>query len=387
VNVKQNGSSSCSTKSSAVYATGPFWQVLKRDFLQWLWYRPFRNLKEGKNAEVKQFRASVWWKAVRYHFVPPSIFPAVLGTMVAWEKDHTFYLFYFLFVLIGVIINHVALNMADDYFDYKHAVDRSKPEDKNPYTGGSGTLSAGSIKPSAMLRAFCLCFLVTIAIGLFLTSVRGVPVLLFGVLGVFCSVFYTAPPISFSHYGLGEIGLLVNFGTTIGLGSYFVQTQRIGIEAFVATLPLGIMLFSMIVINEIPDYQNDRLAGKLTLVARYGKRKGVKLYVASWACTYAVITLASLSGTMPLLSLVGLVSVPLSFRSIQTLRKHFENPVALAPANLDMIRAHSLTSLGLIIAYSITGILNRADVFQLLSILLLLGVAYTPAFFEMRRPK
>jgi 1,4-dihydroxy-2-naphthoate octaprenyltransferase len=70
------------------------------------------------------------------------------------------------------------------------------------------------------------------------------------------------------------IGQLINFGTSIGLGSYFVQTQQIGLEAFVATLPMGIMLFSMIVINEIPDYQEDRLAGKLTLVARYGKRIG-----------------------------------------------------------------------------------------------------------------
>jgi 1,4-dihydroxy-2-naphthoate octaprenyltransferase len=289
--------------------------------------------------------------------------------------------------MVGVVFNHVALNMADDYFDYKHAVDKLKPEEKNPYTGGSGTLGSGLIKPPAMFKAFTLCFLITIAIGLFLTATRGIPVLLFGLFGVFCSVFYTAPPINFSHYGLGEIGQLINFGTTIGLGAYFVQTQSIGFEAFVATLPMGIMLFSMITINEIPDYQEDKLAGKLTLVARYGKRSGIKLYIASWACTYAVIILGALSGVMPLLTLLALASMPLAFRSIGILRRNFENPMALAPANLDMIRAHSLTSFGLIAAYAISGIVNGADAVQLLFILLLLAAVYVPALLAMRKPK
>ena len=52
---------------------------------------------------------------------------------------------------------------------------------------------------------------------------------------------------------------------------------------------MGIMLFSMIVINEIPDIEEDRAAGKLTLVARFGKQTGIKLYIASWVCTYGVI--------------------------------------------------------------------------------------------------
>jgi 1,4-dihydroxy-2-naphthoate octaprenyltransferase len=328
----------------------------------------------------------VWWKALRYHFVPPSIFPATLGSMVAWAIDHTFNPLYFLLVLAGVIINHVALNMADDYFDYKHAVDQSNPAEKNPYTGGSGTLSSGQVTPQAMFKAFVLCFSVTIAIGLFLTFARGLPILLFGLIGVFCSIFYTAPPVSFSHHGLGELGLLINFGTILGLGAYFVQTQTIGVEAFLATLPFGIMLFSMIVINEIPDYQEDRAAGKLTLVARYGKRSGVKLYVASWMCTYAVIVSGVLLQIMPAETLLGLVSLPLVLRSMLTLRRNFENPQALAPANLDMIRAHSLTSFGLIAAYAIVGVSNGADLWQLLTILLALMFSYTPALLAMRRP-
>jgi len=226
-----------------------------------------------------------------------------------------------------------------------------------------------------------------VAIGVYLTIARGLAVLLFGLIGVFCSVFYTAPPISFSHHGLGELGQLVSFGTVIGLGSYFVQTQKLTIEAFVATLPLGIMLFSMIVINEIPDYYEDRHAGKLTLVARFGKRNGVKLYVASWICTYSVIICGVLLRVLPFTTLIALVSTFPAFRSIKILGANYEDPVKLAPANLNMIMAHAITSFGLILAYLIQGILNRTDYFELFFILLLLSVLYVPATLALRKPR
>ncbi len=326
----------------------------------------------------KRTKLSVWWQAFRYHYIPPSIFPATLGSLVGWAVDKRFSPWYFLLVLIGVIINHMGLNMTDDYFDYKHSVDHLKPGEKNPYTGGSGTLTSGLIIPKSMFEAFILCYLATTAIGIYLTIERGLLVLALGLFGLFCSIFYTAPPIHYSHYGLGELGLLINFGTTIGLGSYYVQTQKLTLEAFLATLPLGIMLFSMIVINEIPDLEEDKRAGKLTLVARYGKRAGVKLYVLSWICTYIIIIGAVAFRVMPAISLIALISLPLVFRSVRTLNSHYENPNLMAPANLDMIKAHSVTSISLIAAYSLHGMLTGADIFQLLLVLLLLAISYLP---------
>jgi len=333
-------------------------------------------------------RLKVWWQATRYHYVPPSIFPATLGALVSWAIDQNFSLWYFFLVLLGIIINHIALNMTDDYFDYQYSVDRLKPGEKNPYTGGSGTLTSGLIAPRAMFRAFALCYLITATIGIYLTLERGLPILALGLFGMFCSIFYTAPPISFSHHGLGELGLLINFGTTIGLGSYFVQAQKFSLEAFLITLPCGIMLFSMIVINEIPDLEEDKRAGKLTLVARYGERAGIKLYVLSWAFTYLVIISGVALKVLPPITLIGLLSLPLTYRSIRILLKYYRDPSKMAPANLDMIKAHSVTSLLLIAAYSIEGIIRGADVLQLIGILLLLAISYFPvALLLIKAPR
>jgi 1,4-dihydroxy-2-naphthoate octaprenyltransferase len=338
--------------------------------------------------EGNMVRLKVWWQATRYHFVPPSIFPATLGALVSWAVDKTFSLWYFFLVLLGVIVNHIALNMTDDYFDYKYSVDHLKPGEKNPYTGGSGTLTSGLIVPKAMFKAFALFYLITALIGIYLTLERGLPILALGLFGMFCSIFYTAPPISFSHHGFGELGLLINFGTTIGLGSYFVQAQKFTFEAFLATLPCGIMLFSLIVINEIPDLEEDKKAGKLTLVARYGRRAAIKLYVLSWAVTYLVIVGGVVFRVLPPIALIGLLSLPLTYRSMKVLIKYYNDPLKMAPANLDMIKSHSVTSLLLIAAYSIEGITNGADVFQLIGILFLLAISYFPvALLLVRTPK
>jgi 1,4-dihydroxy-2-naphthoate octaprenyltransferase len=328
----------------------------------------------------------VWWQAFRFHFVPPSIFPAVLGGLVSWASNGKFVPLYFLLVLVAIIINHVGLNMTDDYFDYKHSVDKLKPGEKNPYTGGSGTLSSGVIKPSSMFKAFTLCYLITAAVGFYLMLTRGLPILAFGLIGVFCAVFYTAPPISFGHHSLGELAMLACFGPVIGLGAFYVQAQTITVEAFFATLPLGIMLFSMIIINEIPDVEEDQAAGKLTLVARFGKKTGVKLYVSSWICTYGIIACSIALRLIPVFALASFISLPLVYQSIRTLRSQYNNPVLLAPANLAMIKAHSVTAFGLIAAYAAQGLINGANGTQLAFIIAALIVAYAPVALTLVTP-
>ncbi|HTY75123.1 MAG TPA: prenyltransferase [Candidatus Nanoarchaeia archaeon] len=330
-------------------------------------------------------RAKVWWQALRYHFIPPSIFPAVLGGLVSWARNIVFIPAYFTLVLIAIIINHIALNMTDDYYDFKHAVDQLKPGEQNPYTGGSGTLSSGLIKPRSMFKVFTICYLATVAAGFYLTLTRGLPILALGLIGVFCAVFYTAPPVSFGHHGLGELAMLLNFGTVIGLGAFYVQAQKFTIEAFLATLPLGIMLFSMIVINEIPDVEEDRAAGKLTLVARYGKKAGAKAYIASWICTCGVIVGSVAMQILPIFTLMALFSLPLVLRSIKTLNAHYDNPLQMAPANLDMILAHSITSFGLIAGYAIYGVLNGSNRLDLVIILSLLAAAYLPVAITLTK--
>ena len=336
---------------------------------------------------AKSFKTTIlsWWQAARYHFVPPSIFPAAIGSIVSWSLLNSFSLYYFALVIIGVTLNHIALNMTDDYFDYKHAVDNATPGEKNPYTGGSGTLTNGLIQPKRMFFVFSLIYAIVFVLGFYLAFQRGLLVLAFGLFGVFWSIFYTSPPIKFAHHGLGELGLLINFGPIIGLGAFFVQAQQISIEAFLATLPCGIMLFSMILINEIPDIQEDRLAGKLTLVARFGKKTGAQIYLLSWIATYSVIFFSVLLKLLPWPVLLSFLSIPFVIDSNRILFQSYNQTSKLMAANKRMIQAHGITSIGIISGYILHGYLMGRMISEIYLFIIVLFPLYLPALLPPRQ--
>jgi 1,4-dihydroxy-2-naphthoate octaprenyltransferase len=156
------------------------------------------------------------------------------------------------------------------------------------------------------------------------------------------------PPIRYGYRGFGELSLLINFGPVICLGAFYVQTRSIAWEPLIISLVPGFLMWSMIVINEIPDYEEDREAGKLNLVARLGKRKGVILYVAGLVCAYA--TMFTSFGVF-----LGLLTLPVAYDSFRILNKNYMDKIKMAPANLATIKVHALTLSCLIIGYLATG--------------------------------
>jgi len=322
-------------------------------------------------------RSDVWWKAFRFHFTSASFMPGVLGGMIAWTADGKFYPGYFLLVMLGLILNHMALNMTDDYYDFRHLVDVFATDGKNPYTGGSGLLSSGLIQPQRMRQVFVTFYLIAIGIGVFLGVMRGPFILLLLAIGFFCAYFYTAPPIRFGYRGFGELAQLLCFGPGIGIGAYFVQAQRISWEAFWGTLPFGIMLFSMITINEIPDYFEDRRGGKLNLVVRFGRETGVRLFTASLLSAYAVILFGVIFGRIPVLGLISLLTLPIAYKTISILKAYYREPRKMAPANLGMICTHNLTAILLALAYFIEGFRPDALIPSSLPLIVLI-ILYVP---------
>jgi 1,4-dihydroxy-2-naphthoate octaprenyltransferase len=319
----------------------------------------------------------VWWKAFRFHFTSASFMPGVLGGMIAWTIDGKFLPGYFLLVMLGLILNHMALNMTDDYYDFRHLVDVFAADGKNPYTGGSGLLSSGLIQPQRMRQVFVTFYLIAIGIGVFLGVMRGPFILLLLAIGFFCAYFYTAPPIRFGYRGLGEFAQLLCFGPGIGIGAYFVQAQRISWEAFWGTLPFGIMLFAMITINEIPDYFEDRRGGKLNLVVRFGRETGIWLFIASVLSAYAVILVGVVLGRIPILGLISLLTLPIAYKTISILRAYYQEPIKMAPANLGMICTHNFTAILLALAYFIEGVRSDALIPSFLPLIVLI-ILYIP---------
>lgn len=285
----------------------------------------------------------------------------------------------FFLTVLGVTLNHIALNMTDDYFDYHAAVDQGGERRENPYTGGSGTLTGGLIKHGHMRLMFTLFYLITIGIGLYLCAAQTWWIIVFGLFGVGCSYFYTAPPIRYGYRGLGEFSQLINFSFTIGMGAYVVQTVSFSWEIFWILLPLGFMMFAMIVINEIPDRFDDAAAGKNTLVVRFGLKAAARFYGVAMMLAYAVILLAPPLNMAGYWIYLGLLTLPWSVRAFLIMKAYGNEPDKLAPANLLTIRVHNFTGILLIIACLIQGLQDR-QVFQpVVFAAVILSAFYLPA--------
>jgi 1,4-dihydroxy-2-naphthoate polyprenyltransferase len=301
-------------------------------------------------------RWQIWMRAFRLHFILPSVLPGILGAAVAWSQSYPFRPLPFLLVIAGVAFNHVGLNMVDDVFDYRHAVDRKGSGEKNPFTGGSGVLPDGLLTVRAMLYASGVCFAATISIGLYLAAECGTAVLAFGIFGMGSSLFYTMPPIKFGYRGFGELGLLVNFGPVIVLGAYFVQSGRLAWEPFLISLVPGTMMWSMIIINEIPDYEADRVGGKNNLVVLFGRDTAVTLFSLGLLAAYGIPLAGVFINFFSPYVLLSWLSLPVAWRSLKTLRLYKDDPLRMAPANLAMIQVHGLTGVALIAAYLLQGV-------------------------------
>ncbi len=297
-----------------------------------------------------------WRRALRLYFVLPSILPALLGSVIAWAQGFAFDPVFFFLVILGVTFNHFGLNLVDDVLDYRHAVDLKKSGEKNFFTGGSGVLPEGILKDTDMLRVAAGLFATTAVIGAYLAWTCGWPVLALGVFGMLSSIFYTTPPVRYGYRGFGELGLLVNFGPVIVLGAYYVQARSFAFEPLLASLVPGLMMWSMILINEIPDYEADRLGGKWNLVARFGRKAGALLYGAGLTAAYGILIISALTDILSPWIMLGLLSLPFAVKTFVVMGQHLDDPLRMAPANLAMIQVHALTGLAMIVAYVIEGV-------------------------------
>jgi 1,4-dihydroxy-2-naphthoate octaprenyltransferase len=157
--------------------------------------------------------------------------------------------------------------ISDDYFDARAGVDDINAT-PTPFSGGSRVIQYGLLPPPAILSLSTASYGGGILIGLYLTITRGLPIRLIGFAGLLVSYGYTAPPLRWAYRGLGELAVGIGFGPLLVLGSYFVQTQSFSLEAFLGSIPVGLLVMLILYVNEIPDRTWDDEAGKKTLVAR-----------------------------------------------------------------------------------------------------------------------
>ncbi len=263
----------------------------------------------------------MWWQAIRFHFTFPTFLPVLLGTLNAVLESGKWNGWSLCAVLFATVCHHIGLNLIDDYYDYCHGADVLKNTGKNAYAGGSGVLVSGMLTPSAILRAGMICYGITIIIGMVLTYFHGWIILALGLVGIFSSFYYTAPPLRFAYRGLGELAIWLNFGPVLVLGSYYIQAHTVSRGAILLSILMGTLIFCLIMANEIPDRETDEASGKRTLVVRWGEKTGLLGVIAGVLLIFAIILTAVKINIWPAIIMISFLALPIGYYGIKTLAK------------------------------------------------------------------
>jgi 1,4-dihydroxy-2-naphthoate octaprenyltransferase len=175
--------------------------------------------------------------------------------------------------------------------------------------------------------------------------------LILGLLGVFSSYFYVEPRVNLAGRGLGEFAVGLCFGPLSVCGAYFVQAQRFAASPLIASLPLGLLIANVLFLNQFPDLEADQDVGKTHWVVRLGREKAFRVFLLLSLFVYLLIGWGAAVGLLPTLSLLALLTLPLSLKVLALAKRHYLDSPRLRPAQALTTLNHLLTGLLLCLAY------------------------------------
>ena len=289
-------------------------------------------------------KLKVWFLETRPQFLFLSVVLAFLGISIAWY-DGYFHLGYALLTFLGLLLCHISVNVLNDYFDYKSGIDLEAK--RTPFSGGSGILPAALLKPRQVLWFGLISLMLAVPIGVYFVLARGWGLLPLLIVGALCTVIYT--PL-LTKVGFPEWAPGAGMGTLPVLGAYFIQTTVYTFPAVIASIPSGILVLNLLLLNEFPDVEADKNAGRKTMPILIGKSKAWVVYTALTMIVYLWIVGWVIAGIMPVFTLIALLTLPLAIKAIQGGRKH-DDMNQLVPAMASNVQVVLLTQFLLGVGY------------------------------------
>jgi len=205
-------------------------------------------------------RLEIWLRVIRFKFLAASAIAVTNGLALSyWFKPDTFHIFYAILIYIGIFCLHSSVDLFNDYWDFKRGIDQITKKTK--FSGGTGVLPEGLLKPGEVYRAGILFLILGLIIGTVFVSLKGYLIALILGFATISIILYSSKLV---NVGLGELFVGVK-GVLIVIGSFYVQTNTINLESLFIGAIIGLLSSLVLYINSIPDIAADKLKGRKTL--------------------------------------------------------------------------------------------------------------------------
>lgn len=294
---------------------------------------------------VKTNSIHAWVLASRPKTLTGALVPVLIGSSLAFMHGQ----FKFTPALIcGIFacLMQVVANFINDYFDFIKGTDR---EDR---LGPERACAQGWITPKAMKVGIIITTIIACLVGSSLIYYGGWQLIIVGLLCVVFAFAYTTGPYPLSYHGYGDILVLIFFGFVPVAGTYYVQTLTINWEVLIASLICGLVIDTLLIVNNYRDYEQDKVSGKKTVIVRYGKKFGEQLYLyVGIVATLLALSYASaghyFAAILPLLYLVKHISV---YKEMEQIGQGKELNTILGKTSVNILIMGLQLSLGFILS-------------------------------------
>jgi 1,4-dihydroxy-2-naphthoate polyprenyltransferase len=261
----------------------------------------------------------LWIIAARPRTLPAAIAPVLVGTALAGTEG-VFRPLAFVCALIGSVFIQIGTNLSNDYSDARRGADT---EDR---LGPVRVTAGGLMPPKQVLVGTYVAFGIAVAAGAYLIAIAGWQLLVVGAASILAGVLYTGGPRPYGYEGLGELFVFLFFGVVAVVGSYYVQTENLHWTAFALSVPVGLLVSAILVVNNVRDIDTDRRAGKRTLAVRIGRDRARSLFTSMIVLAYVVPVAVWLAGGLSAWLLLVFASLPLVPPLVRTVSTRTDGP-------------------------------------------------------------
>ena len=252
-----------------------------------------------------------WVLAARPATLPAAAVPVFVGAAAAVSEGADFRPFVFAATLGSALLIQIGTNFANDYSDFHRGADHEGR------LGPVRVTQSGLISHGAVRQGIAVAFGAAAVLGAGLAWIGGWPIILIGVLSISCGLAYTGGPWPFGYHGLGEVFVFVFFGVVAVVGTAYLQTGRWSTFALALSVPIGLLVTNVLVINNLRDLPTDRAAEKRTLAVRIGARATRAQYALFIALAYLIPAVLVITDPSRRWLLLSWLTLPLGFTLIR----------------------------------------------------------------------
>ncbi|MGI6718455.1 MAG: 1,4-dihydroxy-2-naphthoate octaprenyltransferase [Bacteroidales bacterium] len=222
-----------------------------------------------------------WFNTYRPFTLTLAFSTAFTGIGVAFFYNREINFLTAILTLITAFLLQSLCNITNDLGDYLKGTDNSDEE-----VGRGKMMKEGKISLAEMKKAIIITLIITVLFGsiLILYAFWGcyfINHIIFFTLGFFAilsAITYTLGKNAYGYKGWGDFFSFLFFGPIGVFGSFYLQTKTLNLIPLLPSLAVGFLTVSVLNINNIRDYKNDKNYNKNTLVVKIGV-KNAKIYL------------------------------------------------------------------------------------------------------------